>query len=282
MVRRIDESHKSKKSVREARIGRTKEVKVLQGNWGYGWDDLCEYDKYDNGECRADLKSYQENDPSARYRVIFRRVPNKDYVPTESVKKNRKQEVGRTNAKTLNRKSCMNEWNQYASNDEGFYHIFASLNNSEELRDEFIDILKQFDKEMNSYDTDVYLYIDEDTNTGSFELFTNVGGNSWLDDDHITVYTDKQHYDDIFDYFDDIDYIADTLGTTVDTLKEEVYSTLDTDLYDFDDVDYPEIVDYIKTRDDYMDILNAEYDRAIDDEFNDVYADKADAILYGY
>jgi hypothetical protein len=66
--------------IKEARIGRTKEVKVLQGNWGYGWDDLCEYDKYDNGECRADLKAYMENDPTARYRVIFRRVPNKDYV----------------------------------------------------------------------------------------------------------------------------------------------------------------------------------------------------------
>lgn len=80
----VSESAKHNKSrMKEARIGRTKEVKVLQGNWGYGWDDLCEYDKYDNGECKADLKSYQENDPSARYRVIFRRVPNKDYVPTE-------------------------------------------------------------------------------------------------------------------------------------------------------------------------------------------------------
>jgi len=80
----FDESIKhNKRRMKEARIGRTKEVKVLQGNWGYGWDDLCEYDKYDNGECRADLKSYKENDPSARYRVIFRRVPNKDYVPTE-------------------------------------------------------------------------------------------------------------------------------------------------------------------------------------------------------
>jgi hypothetical protein len=91
MVRRIYENKKnSKKSIEEARIGRTKEVKVLQGNWGYGWDDLCEYDKYDNGECKNDLKAYRENDPSASYRVIFRRVPNKDYVPTESIKRNKR------------------------------------------------------------------------------------------------------------------------------------------------------------------------------------------------
>ena len=75
------------KQVKEARVGRTKEVKVLQGNWGYGWDDICEYDKYDNGECKDDLKAYRENDPTARYRVIFRRVPNPDYVSNESVNK---------------------------------------------------------------------------------------------------------------------------------------------------------------------------------------------------
>lgn len=68
-----------RKKVDEARIGRTKEVKILQGNWGYGWDDLAQYDKNDNGECKADLKAYRENDPSAQYRVIFRRVPNENY-----------------------------------------------------------------------------------------------------------------------------------------------------------------------------------------------------------
>lgn len=82
LVKAVKGACKSTK-IKEARIGRTKEVKVLQGNWGYGWDDLCEYDKYDNGECKADLKAYHENDPSAQYRVIFRRVPNKDYVPTD-------------------------------------------------------------------------------------------------------------------------------------------------------------------------------------------------------
>jgi hypothetical protein len=73
--------------IKEVRIGKTKEVKVLQGNWGYGWDDLVEYDKNDDGECRADLKAYKENDPSARYRVIFRRVPNPDYKVDESIVK---------------------------------------------------------------------------------------------------------------------------------------------------------------------------------------------------
>lgn len=63
----------------EARIGKTKEVKVLQGNWGYGWDDLGEYELTDN-KCKDDLKAYRENDPSATYRVIKRRVVNPAYT----------------------------------------------------------------------------------------------------------------------------------------------------------------------------------------------------------
>lgn len=54
---------------------RTKEVKVLQGNYGYGWDDLVEYDKEDSAELKQDLRSYRENERNAQFRVITRRVP---------------------------------------------------------------------------------------------------------------------------------------------------------------------------------------------------------------
>ena len=53
---------------------RTKKVAVLQGNYGYGWDDLVEYEPGDP-ELKADLKSYRENEPQASHRVIYRRVP---------------------------------------------------------------------------------------------------------------------------------------------------------------------------------------------------------------
>lgn len=49
--------------------------KVLQGNYGYGWDDLCSYDTSDPGqmkELRDDLKSYRENE-GVPLRVIRRR-----------------------------------------------------------------------------------------------------------------------------------------------------------------------------------------------------------------
>lgn len=67
--------------IKAARVGKTKMVYVLQGNYGYGWDDLCEYDRDQYGECKADLKAYRENQP-ANYRIIQRRVPNPDYKET--------------------------------------------------------------------------------------------------------------------------------------------------------------------------------------------------------
>ena len=69
--------------ITEARVGKTKEVKVLQGNYGYGWDDLIEYDISDfngdilamNKEINNDLRDYRENEKDAPHRVITRRVP---------------------------------------------------------------------------------------------------------------------------------------------------------------------------------------------------------------
>lgn len=62
-------------------MAKTREVKVLQGNYGYGWDDLCEYDaknKTQMKELRDDVKVYRENEPHALHRVITRRVANEN------------------------------------------------------------------------------------------------------------------------------------------------------------------------------------------------------------
>lgn len=58
-------------------------VKVLQGNYGYGWDDLCQYDIRDSDqmkELKDDVKAYNENEPGIPHRVITRRIPNPDYT----------------------------------------------------------------------------------------------------------------------------------------------------------------------------------------------------------
>lgn len=65
----VDENYKPNK---------TKAVKVLQGNYGYGWDDLLTYDsnsKEDLEDLRARYKEYKDNEPNAGHRIITRRVP---------------------------------------------------------------------------------------------------------------------------------------------------------------------------------------------------------------
>ena len=44
---------------------------VLQGNYGHGWEDLCQSE--DRAEMVADRKSYRENAPEYTYRIITRR-----------------------------------------------------------------------------------------------------------------------------------------------------------------------------------------------------------------
>lgn len=53
--------------------GLTKEIAVLQGNYGYGWDDLIEYE-LDDMSRKQDLKDYDENEKGVPHRIIHRRV----------------------------------------------------------------------------------------------------------------------------------------------------------------------------------------------------------------
>ena len=51
-------------------------VKLIQGNFGYGWEDVSEYDKQDFSLVKNDLKEYRLSNTGS-YRVIDRRILNK-------------------------------------------------------------------------------------------------------------------------------------------------------------------------------------------------------------
>lgn len=55
--------------------GKTREVKVIQGYYDGEWSDICEYEKNEYKELKADFKSYQDNEPIP-HRIITRRVKN--------------------------------------------------------------------------------------------------------------------------------------------------------------------------------------------------------------
>lgn len=163
------------------------------------------------------------------------------------------------------------------------FFTFDELRNSEELREEFVEMLKQFDKDQNNYQTDVYLYVDDNMN-GTLDTFTNVGGNSWLNDDHYVLYTDKEHYEDWSDFFQTEAEIAEALGMTEEKL---ILRTLDymkkeygSDDYEIDDVTYEEIREYVEDTG-LVDKLNELENEYIDDNTSDYY-DKADEIIRGF
>lgn len=87
------------------------------------------------------------------------------------------------------------------------------LKNHGAVLEALIEQLKEFQADLNRYQTDVYLYVKN--GEGSIDTFTNVGGNSWLQDDHYTIYTDQEHYDTKMD-----DLInGDSYGWLIDELE---------------------------------------------------------------
>ena len=48
-------------------------VKVIQGNFGYGWEDVSEYDKQEFATVKNDSKEYRLSS-TGPYRVIDRRI----------------------------------------------------------------------------------------------------------------------------------------------------------------------------------------------------------------
>lgn len=70
------------KTMAAKRIPKTTTVLVIQGNYGYGWDDESEYDKGDRKNALADLKEYRFS--GGQHRLITRRVKNTAKVANPS------------------------------------------------------------------------------------------------------------------------------------------------------------------------------------------------------
>ena len=87
------------------------------------------------------------------------------------------------------------------------------VNEYARLVDELMSELAKLDAEHNQIQTDIYLYVD--TDSWRMEEYLNIGGNSWLDDDHILLYQDKPHYEDIAEWSE---------GMTTEEIAKELLS----------------------------------------------------------
>lgn len=109
------------------------------------------------------------------------------------------------------------------------------IKNRVEIINQLAEILKNFDVELNPYDTDVYLYYDSEAQTATLDTFKNPGGNSWLNDEHYNIYTDRKHPDKAIDSFDTVEEIAEAIGKTKEELFEGTKKYLDLSDEEYED-----------------------------------------------
>lgn len=158
--------------------------------------------------------------------------------------------------------------------------MLREIKNRDEVIEQLTEMLMTFDKECHPYQTDVYLYFNKDTNTAILDTFVNVGGNSWLNDDHYTIYCDREHHEDWSDYYTETSEFAQCLDMEWSDFEEEVIEFLDLD----DDekegykIEYIDALNYVKSREDYTDKLIAVYEDSIDEARSD-YAEQAEGYI---
>jgi len=158
------------------------------------------------------------------------------------------------------------------------------ITNRAEIVEKMADLLQQFERDLNGYQTDVYMYIDEETGAATIDTFENVGGRSWLDDDHITIYSDPEHFNTIWDFYTDSGDFAACLEIDPAELRRVVaediasWGGIDPDEVEDYNPTYDEILDYVKTRPDYAESLKGVYMERIDEQRPD-YVERAEEII---
>ena len=154
------------------------------------------------------------------------------------------------------------------------------LKNRAEVVQELAKLLREFDIELNHYETDVYLYYNEEEKTAELDTFLNVGGNSWLNDDHETIYRDDCHFDSMYEVgFQSVSDLAEEIGISEKDLIDKTAKFLEfDDEDDLDEIDYWDVVKFIESDCDLVDKVKAAFAEWIDDQ-GENYESQADDII---
>lgn len=160
------------------------------------------------------------------------------------------------------------------------------IKNRVEIVEQLAELLRKFDIELNKYDTDVYLYYNSESQTASLDTFVNASGREWLDDDHYTIYTDRQHPDKAVDSFNTIEEIAEAIGMTESKLLERTKKYLDLNDEEYKDWlnsstlnIWLDVADFVNCY--YSVEIQKAYEKLLDN-LNTEYEATADEIISGF
>ncbi|MBR4320645.1 MAG: hypothetical protein IKI37_11865 [Oscillospiraceae bacterium] len=152
------------------------------------------------------------------------------------------------------------------------------IKNYEETVETLARMMAELEKETHPYWTDIYLYLSDD-GVATLCEYQNVGGNSWLDDNHYTIYRNPASCDGVLDrYFLDCEAsdFAEILNIPAEELLDAAakFSGLD----DGEIPDLCEVKEYLRSDSAHMAVLQAVYEESID-EMHDEYAECARCLI---
>lgn len=142
------------------------------------------------------------------------------------------------------------------------------LKNRGEVVTAIAEAMMKHDAASTPYQEDVYLYVDEN-GVGRIEIFQNVGGHNWLDDDHITVSILEQCESDWTGCFTTEGDIAIGLDIKYEQLIESVREwkeVTDGLKYDADEIGYDDVYSYIKEHPPLWDRITDAYEQCVCDQ----------------
>lgn len=161
-----------------------------------------------------------------------------------------------------------------------------TIKNKDEIIKKLAELLEEFALENNSYETDVYLCYDEETQTG--ELDTVIPG-GWLDfeGERYLIYTDESNESRIYS-FQNVSEIAEfVLGISDDELLTDVRNYLE-----LDDEDYQiwlnrssqevwrDVADYVEEK--YPDKIESAHKKLIKEDIQPNYTEEAREIFNNF
>lgn len=154
------------------------------------------------------------------------------------------------------------------------------LKNRVEIVEQLAALLRKFDVDCNSYDTDVYLYYDADAQNAELKTFENVGGCNWLDDEHICIYRDHEHVElNMWNWVQSKNEFSNLLEISEEELDAEVKEYYKGKGKDEDgEFDYYDYKMYVQSNDDYVSAIAEAYKDFLND-FSAEYNEKAEEII---
>lgn len=189
-------------------------ISDLHGN-GYKVHFVALTDKYDEESAK-----YHERLETKRRRAAIRRECEREW-----------KELDKKFAEELEKRLAEEDQATEEPAADQAEEETTTLKNYDEVRETLIETIADLETRKNRYQTDIYLYIDENGH-GTIDTFANVGGNSWLNDDHITIYTDREHYETKLDDLQNgdgrgaWDWLIDELENAYNLtgIKEKIYN----------------------------------------------------------